>query len=77
MRLQIWKSWAPPAKKNRQSPWGVLWLFPSMNTMFPFNWQQSAWPSFTCARTALREELDAFARAFREARKALSVPEDP
>ena len=48
-----------------------------MNTMFPFNWQQSAWPSFTCARTALREELDAFARAFREARKALSVPEDP
>ena len=45
--------------------------------MFPFNWQQRAWPRFTCVRAALRQELDAFARAFREARKALAVPEDP
>lgn len=47
-----------------------------MNTPPSFNWQQRAWPQFTCARAALREELDAFARAFREARKALAVPED-
>jgi Fic family protein len=42
-----------------------------------FNWQQAGWPQFTFARAALREELDAFARAFREAKKALAVPEDP
>jgi Fic family protein len=42
-----------------------------------FNWQQGGWPRFTFARRALREELDAFARAFREAKKALAVPEDP
>ena len=48
-----------------------------MNLPHSFNWQQSAWPRFTCSRAALGEELDAFTRAFREARKALAVPEDP
>ena len=43
----------------------------------PFNWQLERWPSFTFARSALKDELSAFARAFREARKALREPQDP
>ncbi len=42
-----------------------------------FNWQQKDWPAFTFARGALRDELAAFARAFREAKKALREPQDP
>ena len=42
-----------------------------------FNWQRREWPKFTFARGALKEELGAFARAFREAKKALREPQDP
>ena len=43
----------------------------------PFNWQRAEWPAFTFARSALKDELAAFARAFREAERALREPEDP
>ena len=42
-----------------------------------FNWQQKDWPAFTFARGALRDELAAFTRAFREAKEALREPQDP
>ena len=42
-----------------------------------FNWQRPEWPAFSFSRSSLREELAAFARAFREAGKALREPEDP
>ena len=42
-----------------------------------FNWQQKGWPAFTFARSALRDELATFARAFREVKKALREPQDP
>lgn len=43
----------------------------------PFNWQRAEWPAFSFARSALKDELAAFARAFREAERALREPEDP
>lgn len=42
-----------------------------------FNWQRKEWPSFTFARSALKDELAGFARAFRAAKEALREPEDP
>lgn len=42
-----------------------------------FNWQRPQWPAFSFARSALKDELAAFARAFREAKKALREPQDP
>ena len=42
-----------------------------------FNWQRKEWPSFTFARGALKDELAAFARAFRAAKAALREPQDP
>ena len=43
----------------------------------PFNWQRAEWPAFTFARSALKDELVAFARAFRAAEKVLCEPQDP
>ena len=43
----------------------------------PFNWQRAEWPAFSFARSALKDELAAFARAFRAAERALREPEDP
>ena len=43
----------------------------------PFNWQRAEWPAFTFARSALKDELAAFARAFRAAERALREPQDP
>ncbi len=40
-----------------------------------FNWQQEGWPSFTFSRAALRDELDAFAKAFRAVKAALKSPQ--
>ena len=45
--------------------------------MKPFSWQLPDWPAFTFARSALRDELAEFARAFRAAEKALRQPQDP
>ena len=42
-----------------------------------FSWQMPDWPAFTFARSALRDELAEFARAFRAAEKALRQPQDP
>ena len=42
-----------------------------------FNWQRKDWPSFSFARGALKNELAAFARAFRAAKTALREPQDP
>ena len=42
-----------------------------------FNWQRRQWPTFTFERGALRDELVAFARVFREAKKALRQPQYP
>ena len=42
-----------------------------------FNWQRKDWPSFSFARGALKDELAAFARAFRAAKAALREPQDP
>ena len=42
----------------------------------PFNWQRPEWPAFTFARSAPKDELAAFARAFRAAERALREPED-
>ncbi len=42
-----------------------------------FSWQLPDWPAFTFARSALRDELAEFARAFRAAEKALRQPQDP
>ena len=42
-----------------------------------FSWQQPEWPTFTFARSALRDELADFAHAFRAAKEALREPEDP
>ena len=41
-----------------------------------FNWQQKGWPKATCNRAALRDELKAFAAAFRTLKKALKAPQD-
>ena len=46
-------------------------------TPSPFNWQRKEWPAFTFARSALKDELAAFSRAFRAAEKALREPQDP
>ena len=43
----------------------------------PFNWQRAEWPAFSFARSALKDELAAFARAFRAAEMALREPQDP
>lgn len=45
--------------------------------MKTFSWQLPDWPAFTFARSALRDELAEFARAFRAAEKALRQPQDP
>ena len=42
-----------------------------------FNWQRKDWPSFAFARGALKDELAAFARAFRAAKAAVREPQDP
>ena len=42
-----------------------------------FSWQLPSWPTFTFARSALRDELAEFARAFRAAKEALRQPQDP
>ena len=41
-----------------------------------FNWQQKGWPKATCNRAALRDELKAFAAAFKTLKKALKGPQD-
>ena len=41
-----------------------------------WNWQQKGWPKATCNRAALRDELKAFAAAFRTLKKALKAPQD-
>ena len=46
-------------------------------TRDPFNWQRPEWPAFAFSRTALKDELAAFVRVFREAEKALKEPQDP
>lgn len=42
-----------------------------------FNWQQKGWPKFKYLRTALKDELAAFTKAFKTAQKALAEPQDP
>ena len=49
----------------------------SSNTLPLFNWQQTDWPKFTCDRAALRDELDAFAKAFRAVKASTKTPQDP
>ena len=39
-------------------------------------WQQKGWPKATCNRAALRDELKAFASAFKTLKKALKAPQD-
>lgn len=41
-----------------------------------YNWQLESWPKATINRAALREELSAFTKAFKELKKALKKPQD-
>ena len=41
-----------------------------------YNWQQTGWPKASCNRAVLRDELKAFASAFRSLKKALRAPQD-
>ena len=46
--------------------------------MAQFNWQMDGWPRHRIDRRALRDELDAFAKAFRAVKESLAkTPEDP
>lgn len=42
-----------------------------------FNWQMDGWPKFTFDRAAVRDELDAFAKAFRAVKASLATPPSP
>ncbi|MDO4366328.1 MAG: DUF4172 domain-containing protein [bacterium] len=42
-----------------------------------FNWQQKGWPNATVNRAALKDELDAFGAALRDAKSFLRKPQDP
>ena len=42
-----------------------------------FNWQMDGWPKFTFDRAAVRDELDAFAKAFRAVKASLAMPPSP
>ena len=42
-----------------------------------FNWKMETWPKFAFDRRALRDELDAFAKAFRAVKASLKTPQDP
>ena len=42
-----------------------------------FNWQQKGWPKATVNTAALRDELDAFKVALRDAKKFLGKPQEP
>ena len=42
-----------------------------------FNWQQKGWPKATVNTAALRDELDAFKVALRDAKKFLRKPQEP
>lgn len=41
-----------------------------------YNWQLESWPKATINRAALREELNAFTKAFKELKNALRKPQD-
>lgn len=43
--------------------------------MQTYNWQMKEWPKFTFSRAALRDELDAFSKAFAAVKKALRKPQ--
>ena len=40
-----------------------------------FNWQQRGWPKATVNKAALRDELDAFKTALRDAKRFLGKPD--
>ena len=42
-----------------------------------FNWQQRGWPKATVNKVALRDELDAFKIALRDAKRFLGKPQEP
>ena len=42
-----------------------------------FNWQMPEWPKFSFSRAALKDELDAFAKAFRAVKRTLGKPQSP
>ena len=42
-----------------------------------FNWQQRGWPKATVNKAALRDELDAFKIALRDAKRFLGKPQEP
>jgi len=42
-----------------------------------FNWQQRGWPKATVNKAALRDELDAFKTALRDAKRFLGKPQEP
>lgn len=42
-----------------------------------FNWQQNEWPNFSFSRAMLRDELNAFAKAFKAVKVALKTPQPP
>ena len=42
-----------------------------------FNWQQRGWPKATVNKAALRDELDAFKSALRDAKRFLGKPQEP
>ncbi len=43
--------------------------------MATFNWQMKEWPKFTFSCVALKDELEAFAKAFRAVKEALRNPQ--